>query len=125
MKRNSIVALLLAASALVVAPAFASGYGPSPGYRGTVGAPASQSGPSTQTLAAGRDAAGSTTEYGGRREPKPLRGGHPRYFGNERLALYAPLTRDPGHHWANVHVGRDGPVALHRPGASLIESFTI
>lgn len=65
MKRNSIVALFLTASALVTAPAFASGYGPSPGYRGTVGAPASQSGPSAQTLAAGRDAAGSTTEYGG------------------------------------------------------------
>lgn len=66
MKTSSIVALLLAASALVTAPAFASGYGPAPAYRSTVGAPASQRGPSAQTLAAERDvAAGSQTATGG------------------------------------------------------------
>ena len=66
MNTKPIIALLLAASALVTAPAFASGYGPAPGYRGTVGAPASQRGPSAQTLAAERDAtAGSPGAYGG------------------------------------------------------------
>ena len=66
MKTQSIVALLIAASALVTVPAFASGFGPAPGYRGTVGAPASQRGPSVQTLTAERGAAdNSQTAYGG------------------------------------------------------------
>ncbi|TKC85988.1 hypothetical protein FAZ69_22000 [Trinickia terrae] len=62
MKTRLIVALLVAASA----PAFASGYGPAPAYRGSIGAPASQRGQSAQTLAAERDAAGgSQAAYGG------------------------------------------------------------
>lgn len=66
MNTKSIVALLLAASALVAVPSFASGYGPAPAYRGTIGAPASQRGPGAQTLAAEGDAAAvSRTAYGG------------------------------------------------------------
>lgn len=51
MKTKFIAALILAASASVAAPAFASGYGPAPFYRPDVGAPSSQRGPSAQTLA--------------------------------------------------------------------------
>lgn len=51
MKTKFIVALLVASSGLLTAPAFASGYGPAPFYRPDVGAPASQSGQSAQTLA--------------------------------------------------------------------------
>ena len=66
MKTKLIAALLVALSASAVAPAFASGYGPAPFYRPTVGAPASQRGESAQTLAAERDdAAGSQAAYGG------------------------------------------------------------
>ena len=42
---------LVAATALLSAPAFASGYGPLPSYEPMTGAPASQCGPSPQTLA--------------------------------------------------------------------------
>jgi hypothetical protein len=65
MKTKLIVALLVALSASA-APAFASGYGPAPFYRPSVGAPASQRGQNTQTLAAGHDdATGSQEAYGG------------------------------------------------------------
>jgi hypothetical protein len=40
MKTKLIAALLVAASATIAAPAFASGYGPAPFYRPGVGAPA-------------------------------------------------------------------------------------
>jgi hypothetical protein len=66
MKTKLIVALLVALSASAAAPAFASGYGPAPFYRPSVGAPASQRGQNTQTLAAGRDdVTGSQEAYGG------------------------------------------------------------
>jgi len=67
MKNQLIAALLVAASASLAAPAFASGYGPAPFYRPSVGAPASQRGPSAQTIAAERNAANSTSgeSYGG------------------------------------------------------------
>ncbi|PMS38777.1 hypothetical protein B0G57_102410 [Trinickia symbiotica] len=52
MKTKFIAALLLATSASIAAPAFASGYGPAPFYRPDVGAPSSQRGISAQTLAA-------------------------------------------------------------------------
>jgi hypothetical protein len=45
-------ALLVAAAAVLAAPAFASGYGPAPHYRPDVGAPDSQRGISSQTIAA-------------------------------------------------------------------------
>lgn len=51
MKSKLIVTLLLAATASLAAPAFASNYGPAPFYRPEVGAPSSQSGPSARTLA--------------------------------------------------------------------------
>jgi hypothetical protein len=52
MKMKLIAALLIASSAALAAPAFASGYGPAPFYRPEIGAPASQRGQSAQTLAA-------------------------------------------------------------------------
>jgi hypothetical protein len=64
MKTKFIAAVLIAASATLAAPAFASGYGPAPHYNPTVGAPASQQGQSAQTLAA--EAQQSTgVAYGG------------------------------------------------------------
>lgn len=57
MKTKIIAALLVAASATLAAPAFASGYGPAPFYHPAVGAPASQRGESAQTVAAERAAA--------------------------------------------------------------------
>ncbi|SEJ17598.1 hypothetical protein [Paraburkholderia diazotrophica] len=57
MKTRLIAALLVAVSAAVAAPAFASGYGPAPFYRPSVGAPASQHGVSAQTIAAERNQA--------------------------------------------------------------------
>jgi hypothetical protein len=66
MKTKLIVALLVAVSASAVAPAFASGYGPAPAYKDSIGAPASQRGQSVQTLGAERDAAtDSQAAYGG------------------------------------------------------------
>lgn len=66
MKTQLIAALLVALSASAAVPAFASGYGPAPSYRPSVGAPASQRGQSAQTLAAERDdTTGSQAAYGG------------------------------------------------------------
>ncbi|CAE6733791.1 hypothetical protein R69927_02299 [Paraburkholderia domus] len=66
MKTKLVVALLVALSASAATPAFASGYGPAPSYRPSIGAPASQRGQSAQTLAAERDdATGSQAAYGG------------------------------------------------------------
>ena len=52
MKKNLLASLLIAATASIAVPAFASGYGPAPSYRPSVGAPASQQGQNTQTIAA-------------------------------------------------------------------------
>ncbi|MFL9962179.1 hypothetical protein PQR02_13980 [Paraburkholderia sediminicola] len=66
MKTKLIAALLVAVSASIAAPAFASGYGPAPYYRPSVGAPASQQGQSAQTVAAERaNAESNTNAYGG------------------------------------------------------------
>ncbi|MFM0336446.1 hypothetical protein [Paraburkholderia fungorum] len=64
MKTKLIAALLVAVSASIAAPAFASGYGPAPFYRPSVGAPASQQGQNAQTVAAERSDAQSNS-YGG------------------------------------------------------------
>jgi hypothetical protein len=64
MKTKLIAALLVAASASIAAPAFASGYGPAPFYRPSVGAPASQQGQSAQTVAA-EHANADSNAYGG------------------------------------------------------------
>ncbi|MFM0046806.1 hypothetical protein [Paraburkholderia sediminicola] len=67
MKSKLLAALLIAATTTIAAPAFASGYGPAPFYRPSVGAPASQRGQNAQTVAAERnDAVGSVNDsYGG------------------------------------------------------------
>ncbi|WP_296661811.1 hypothetical protein [Paraburkholderia sp.] len=65
MKTKLIAALLVAASASIAAPAFASGYGPAPFYRPEVGAPASQHGMSAQTVAAERAQEANGAAYGG------------------------------------------------------------
>jgi hypothetical protein len=66
MKTKLIAALLVALSASVAAPAFASGNGPAPFYRPAVGAPASQRGQNVQTVATERgDVTGSQESYGG------------------------------------------------------------
>jgi hypothetical protein len=67
MKSKLLAVLLIAATTSIAAPAFASGYGPAPSYRPSVGAPASQRGQSAQTVAAERnDAVGSVNDsYGG------------------------------------------------------------
>ena len=78
MKTKIIAALLVAASATLAAPAFASGYGPAPFYRPTVGAPASQQGQSAQTVAAERANANAdtTTSYGGVSDQSSQSGSH-------------------------------------------------
>jgi hypothetical protein len=69
MKRNLLATLLIAASATIAAPAFASGYGPAPFYRPAVGAPTSQQGPSAQAIAAEEHANGVDTHaFGGSRD---------------------------------------------------------
>lgn len=67
MNRNRIATLLVAATAAIAAPAFASsGYGPAPSYNPVVGAPASQRGQSAQTIAAEQAAFGANSNaYGG------------------------------------------------------------
>ncbi|VXB21327.1 conserved exported hypothetical protein [Burkholderia sp. 8Y] len=69
MKRNLLATLLIAASATIAAPAFASGYGPAPFYRPAVGAPTSQQGPSAQAIAADEHAHGADANaFGGSRD---------------------------------------------------------
>jgi hypothetical protein len=66
MNTKIIATVLIAASAALAAPAFASGYGPAPFYRPSVGAPASQRGQSAQTLRAEeRQWNDNSTAYGG------------------------------------------------------------
>ena len=61
MKKMPIVALLVGALVSLSTSAFASGYGPAPFYRPSVGAPASQRGQSAQTIAAERNDANSAS----------------------------------------------------------------
>jgi hypothetical protein len=67
MNKTLIASLLIAASAAVAAPAFASsGYGPAPSYNPLVGAPESQRGQSAQTIAAqNAQQNGDSRAYGG------------------------------------------------------------
>jgi hypothetical protein len=67
MKNRYLSALLVALSTSFAIPAFASGYGPAPFYRPSVGAPASQRGQSEQTVVAERNQAGGQVSetYGG------------------------------------------------------------
>ena len=77
MKSKILAGLLIAASATLAAPAFASGYGPAPFYRPNVGAPASQRGDSAQTVAAERAAADGNSAYGGVNDQTSESSGHP------------------------------------------------
>lgn len=62
--KNKLIASLLATSIVsVVAPAFASGFGPAPSYNPSMDAPASQRGPSVLTFDS-RASAGALA-YGG------------------------------------------------------------
>jgi hypothetical protein len=66
MKTKILATVLIAASATIAAPAFASGYGPAPFYNPAIGAPASQRGQSVQTITAEEARnAGSNSAYGG------------------------------------------------------------
>jgi hypothetical protein len=76
MKTKLIPVLLIAASASLAAPAFASGYGPEPFYNPGVGAPSSERGQNAQTVAAEQAAANSDTAYGGVREESSNSGAH-------------------------------------------------
>jgi hypothetical protein len=90
MKSKFIAVLLVAASASIAAPAFASGYGPAPYYRPSVGAPASQQGQNAQTVAAERANAQSNSYGGvnsvssqsGTRSEQPTSGPQSVYFGH-------------------------------------------
>ncbi|MEX3857955.1 hypothetical protein AB3X94_28575 [Paraburkholderia sp. BR10923] len=86
MKTKLIVALLVAVSASVTAPAFASGYGPAPFYKPSVGAPASQSGQSLRTVAAERgDEATPEKAYGGAVSGQSQSGGHVAVRSSDKL----------------------------------------
>ena len=79
MKTKLLAAALIIASATLAAPAFASGYGPAPFYRPTVGAPASQQGQNAQTLAAEAEQAranGAANAYGGVADVSAQSGSH-------------------------------------------------
>ncbi|MDQ7981686.1 hypothetical protein QYH69_31160 [Paraburkholderia sp. SARCC-3016] len=66
MNTKIIATVLVAASAALAAPAFASGYGPAPFYHPSTGAPASQRGQSEQTLSAeAKQWNDNSTAYGG------------------------------------------------------------
>ncbi|WP_158940661.1 hypothetical protein [Burkholderia sp. S171] len=66
MNKTLIASLLVAVSAALAAPAFASsGYGPAPSYNPQVGAPASQRGQSAQTVAAENAVSNGANAYGG------------------------------------------------------------
>jgi hypothetical protein len=81
MKTKILAALLVAASATLAAPAFASGYGPAPFYRPSVGAPGA---------AERADAnANTNSSYGGVNQQtsqsgsaKPVTGLHSVFFGH-------------------------------------------
>jgi hypothetical protein len=67
MKKRFLSAVLVALSTSFAIAAFASGYGPAPFYRPSIGAPASQRGQSGQTVVAERNQAGmqASEAYGG------------------------------------------------------------
>lgn len=69
MNKKFIATLVLASAGALASPAFASsGYGPAPWYDPIAGAPASQRGPSAQTLSQDAARTDSVTAYGG--EPR-------------------------------------------------------
>ena len=89
MNKNLIATLLIATSAALAAPAFASsGYGPAPSYNPTVGAPASQRGQSAQTVAAeNAQSAADAKSYGGVQDTQSQSGSRVR--ANTTQSLYS------------------------------------
>ncbi|MEA3122555.1 MAG: hypothetical protein QOH33_2140 [Paraburkholderia sp.] len=83
MKTKLIAALLVAASASLTAPAFASGYGPAPFYNPEVGAPSSQRGQSAQTLASEQNSAAVTESAVGGAESVSSQSGGPHMQANQ------------------------------------------
>jgi hypothetical protein len=96
MKTKLVAAALLAATAFVSAPVFASGFGPAPYYNPEVGAPASQRGPVAQASQAGDSAA---TSYGGVTSGTSQAGGlfHKRGAGSD--ACVGPVS------YCNIYFG--------------------
>jgi hypothetical protein len=89
LKTKILAALLVATSAAIASPAFASGYGPAPFYRPDVGAPASQRGQSAQTVAAERGDQATNSSIGGVNDQtsqsgvrEPVSGPRSVYFGH-------------------------------------------
>jgi hypothetical protein len=86
MTRTLIAAVLIAASATVAAPAFASGYGPAPYYNPTVGAPTSQQGQNTQTIAADEaQTKAASNSYGGVASVSTQSGARPQETGPQSI----------------------------------------
>jgi hypothetical protein len=85
MKTKFVTAVLVAASATLAAPAFASGYGPAPFYRPATGAPASQQGQSAQTVAVER-ANADNNAYGGANAPSTQSGARQRVNGSQSVS---------------------------------------
>ncbi|WP_207004043.1 hypothetical protein [Trinickia mobilis] len=76
MKTKLLAALLVAVSASIAAPAFASGYGPAPFYKPQDGAPAAQRGQSVQTLAVEQRDNAANVAFGGVRDSSSQSGAH-------------------------------------------------
>ncbi len=89
MSKHFIAAVIVAASAAVAGPVFASsGYGPAPHYNPVAGAPASQRGQSVDTIRAENENAGADGQsYGGVRDGE-FRSGR-RVAGNNVLVLFS------------------------------------
>ncbi|KMY85797.1 hypothetical protein BUMB_00386 [Candidatus Paraburkholderia calva] len=90
MKRNLLATLLVAASATIAAPAFASGYGPGPVfYRLAVGVPTSQQGPQAKAIAAEEQANGvNTTAFGDSRDTLAQSGNRAEANGNNPQSVF-------------------------------------
>jgi hypothetical protein len=86
MSKKFIAALLVAGTAVLAAPAFASGYGPAPHYNAMDGAPASQRGQSAQTVAVEKGQGNvGVSSYGGVATAQSEESGHMNLLGNRSL----------------------------------------
>ena len=81
MKTKLLAALLVAVSASIAAPAFASGYGPAPFYKPQDGAPAAQRGQSVQTLAVEQRDSASNVAFGGVKDSSSQSGARAQAYG--------------------------------------------
>lgn len=101
MKTRILSVVLAALSAALVAPAFASGYGPAPFFNPTVGAPASQQGQNEQTIAAERLYGADNTSYGGVNSPSSQSGA----YGGAKAAAIQSGTSEPNMRMNSVDSG--------------------